>query len=70
MSIKATSFKFDPRTTELLDDLKKRSHSSSRTEVIRKALYLLDLASKAQEEHKHLVIKGDHGEVEKEILLY
>lgn len=68
--MKATSFKFDEKTTVLLDELKKRSHASSRTEVLRKALYLLDLASKAQEQHKKLVIKGEDGEPEKEILMY
>lgn len=68
--MKATSFKFDEKTTKLIDRLKQSSHASSRTEVIRKALYLLDLASKAQAEHKHLVIKGEAGEPEKEILMY
>ncbi len=68
--MKATSFKFDENTTQLIDKLKKDSHASSRTEVLRKALYLLDLASQAQLENKHLVIKGNDGEPEKEILMY
>ncbi|PID44388.1 MAG: hypothetical protein CSB48_02045 [Proteobacteria bacterium] len=68
--MKAASFQFDERTTRLIDDLKESSHASSRTEVLRKALYLLDLASKAQAENKHLVIKGADGEPEKEILMY
>jgi len=68
--MKATSFKFDEKTTELIDKLKESSHASSRTEVLRKALYLLDLASKAQAENKHLVIRGAEGEPEKEILMY
>ena len=68
--MKATSFKFDEKTTQLIDKLKESSHASSRTEVLRKALYLLDLATKAKEDHKRLVIKGDAGEPEKEILMY
>lgn len=68
--MKATSFKFDEKTTALIDDLKASSHASSRTEVIRKALFLLDLATKAQQEQKKLVIRGDDGEPEKEILMY
>lgn len=68
--MKATSFKFDEKTTELLDRLKESSHSSSRTEVIRKALYLLELGTKAQKENKRLIIKGDDNEPEKEILMY
>lgn len=68
--MKATSFKFDEKTTRLIDELKESSHASSRTEVIRKALYLLDLATKAQQEKKHLIIRGNDGEPEKEILMY
>lgn len=68
--MKATSFKFDEKTTELLDRLKESSHASSRTEVIRKALYLLELGTKAQQENKRLIIKGDDNEPEKEILMY
>lgn len=68
--MKATSFKFDENTTQLIDNLKESSHASSRTEVLRKALYLLDLATKAQEDDKRLVIKGAEGEPEKEILMY
>lgn len=68
--MKATSFKFDEKTTQLIDELKESSHASSRTEVLRKALYLLKLASQAQQEHKRLVIKGAEGEPEKEILMY
>lgn len=68
--MKATSFKFDEKTTQLIDSLKESSHASSRTEVLRKALYLLDLATKAQQQHKRLVIKGDDSEPEKEILMY
>lgn len=68
--MKATSFKFDEKTTQLIDKLKESSHASSRTEVLRKALYLLDLASKAQQDNKRLVIKGDENEPEKEILMY
>ena len=68
--MKATSFKFDEKTTQLIDELKENSHASSRTEVLRTALYLLDLATKAQKEHKRLIIKSDNGEPEKEILMY
>ena len=70
LEMKTTSFRFDEKTTQLIDDLKERSHASSRTEVLRKALYLLDLAAKAQEDKKRLVIKGDEDETEKEILMY
>ena len=67
--MKATSFKFDEKTTQLIDDIKNRSHSASRTEVMRKALYLLDLASRQQSENGHLIIRDKDGN-EKEILMY
>jgi Arc/MetJ-type ribon-helix-helix transcriptional regulator len=68
--MRATSFKFDENTTRLLDELKESSHASSRTEVIRKALYLLDLASKAQKKNERLVIQSADGQEKKEILMY
>lgn len=67
--MKATSFKFDEKTTDLIDELKEKSHASSRTEVIRKALFLLKVASQAQENDTELVIKGKDNS-EKVILLY
>ena len=42
---KTTSFRFNSKTEDLLDRLKVSTNSSSRTEVIRKALYLLQIAS-------------------------
>lgn len=68
--MKATSFKFDEKTTQLIDELKEHSHASSRTEVLRKALYLLKLATEAQQEHKKLIIRGNDNEPEKEIVMY
>jgi hypothetical protein len=65
-----TSFKFDEKTTQLIDRLKESSHASSRTEVIRKALYLLELATKANNSHEKLIIKSEDGKTEKEIVMY
>lgn len=68
--MKATSFKFDDKTMKMLDDLKERTNASSRKEVIRKALYVLDIATRAQMENKRLVVKGAGIEHEIEILIY
>lgn len=67
--MKATSFKFDSKTTALLDELKQENHAASRTEVIRKALRLLEVASDAKKNKGHLIIKDEDGN-EKEILLW
>ncbi len=69
--MQATSFRFDEETTRLIDSLKERSRSSSRTEVLRKALYLLDLTSRAEQENKHLIIRDDGQDgAEQRILMY
>ena len=59
--MKPTSFKFDEKTTYLLDDLKSRSHSASRAEVIRKSLYLLDFVTKAKNNGGRVMVKGSDG---------
>lgn len=67
--MKATSFKFDSKTTQLLDQLKVDSHAASRTEVIRKALYLWKIVSDVQQKNGHLLVRDGNGN-EKEILLW
>ncbi|EHU9446955.1 ribbon-helix-helix protein, CopG family [Vibrio anguillarum] len=66
--MKATSFKFDEKTTELLDHLKDDTHASSRSEVIRKALKLLKVASDADHDKKEIVIKDRDGNEQRIIL--
>lgn len=65
-----TSFKFDSKTTELLDKLKTETGSSSRAEVIRKALKLLNVAYEAEHNHKELIIQDGDGDNEQKILLW
>ena len=66
---KAASFKFNPDSVQLIDTLKESSHSLSRAEVLRKALYLLDLATQAKINGKRLIIKDAKGTQETEILI-
>lgn len=68
--MKATSFKFDEKTTSLIDELKDSSHASSRTEVLRKALYLLKLATEAQKKNGRLIIKDGESGLDREIVMY
>lgn len=46
----ATSFEFDAKTSALLETLKEQSHSSSKAEVLRKSLGLLDAVMRAKRE--------------------
>lgn len=66
----ATSFNFDQRTLEVLDELKKEFNASSRAEVLRKAIALLDLARKAREQGGGVLIETQRdGERERERVL-
>jgi len=67
--MKASTFKFDEKTTDLLDKLKKTTDASSRSEVIRKALRLLNVAYEANNDDKQIVIKDSDGK-EQQILLW
>lgn len=70
MIMKATSFKFDDKTMHILDSLKERVNASSRKEVIRKALYLLDIVTRAQMDRKRIIVKGIDSDSEIEIQIY
>lgn len=50
-----------PKTKQLLDDLQARTGAGSMTEVIRRALALLDVVSAEQENGGGLVIHGQGG---------
>lgn len=71
MTAKATNFRFDEQTSDLLEQLKVDSGSASKSEVVRKALALLKIATDAKKHNERLVIQAndDHGK-EREILLW
>ena len=64
---KATNFKFDEKTSALLEQLKESSGAASKSEVIRNALNLLKYANDAKNKNKRLIIKD--GDSETEILI-
>ena len=64
-----TIFQFDEKAIRLIDELKESTHAFSRTQVLRKALYLLDIASKAHEKKGKLIIQDADGNT-KQITLY
>ena len=50
------TFKTDTRTIEMIEELKKHFRASSRAEVLRKALALLELAREAEQEDRELAV--------------
>ena len=68
MSTKATNFKFDEKTTDLIENIRQNSDATSKSEVIRTALKLLNIANKAKNDKKKLIIKDESGK-ETEIII-
>ena len=50
------TFKTDSETIEMLEELKKHFRASSRAEVLRKALALLELAREAEQQDRELAV--------------
>lgn len=69
MTTKATNFKFDEKTINLIEDIRQDSDASTKSEVIRTALKLLNVANKAKNENKRLIIKDDENDKETEIII-
>ena len=65
---KATTFKFSQQQTQAIGDLKKRLGASSKSEVIRKAIALLQVASESSDDTLKITIIGKDGR-ERDILL-
>ena len=60
-------FDYSEKATQRLDEMVEKLHASSRAEVVRKALALLDHVSQAQEQGGEVIIRT--GDREKELLL-
>lgn len=63
------TLKIDPKTAAMLEALKQHFNASTRAEVIRKAIVLLDLARDADEHERELVIIDDKDGTQRRILL-
>ena len=64
-----TSFKFDDRTTEILEELKDHYGATSKAEVLRKAIGLLDIAADAEKQQRYLVVESEDQTVKQRILV-
>ena len=62
-----TTFDFDPELTKVIDQLKKDMHATSRSEVLRRAIALLEIANLARKDGAELIIKKNNNE--KQIIL-
>lgn len=59
-----STFKFDEKLTEVIEELKKNSGATSKSEVIRRAIALMKVAQDAHERGEKIVIRsgGDNAE--------
>jgi hypothetical protein len=64
-----TSLKFDERHTRLVAVLKEHYSAGSKTEVIRKALQLLDTVRRAQKNGEQLALVNKDGKVQGFVVL-
>lgn len=59
MSERVITFKIDSKMDEVFDKLKKHFHASSRAEVLRKAIALLEVASDAEDDGAEIILRKD-----------
>jgi hypothetical protein len=60
-----TTFKFDEQTERLFELLKRDFNASSKAEIVRKALALLEIARRAKAEGKEISVTTPDGKVVK-----
>lgn len=72
MSSTLSTFKFDEQLTRTLDELKKASSASSKSEVVRRAITLLKVVQDATTKGEKIVLRSEdeNGQTkEREIIL-
>jgi hypothetical protein len=65
-----TTFKFDARTVAMIEQLKKEFGATTKAEVIRKALALLELARRAREQGGDIAVMDHEGRASRVLLPY
>ena len=65
----ATTFKFDAKTNKLLEQLREHYGASSKAEVLRKAIALLDIAAEAEEHNQQIVVESKDGTEKRQVLV-
>lgn len=69
MSTTLSTFKFDQRLTDTIEQLKESQHATSKSEIVRRAIALLKLVQDAKDNGERLVLVTEDGEKEREIVL-
>ncbi|HAC32967.1 MAG TPA: hypothetical protein DCF45_00455 [Gammaproteobacteria bacterium] len=64
-----TSFKFDQKTSKVLENLRDHYGAASKAEILRKAIALLDIAAEADDKKQKLVIESEDGSTKREIVI-
>ncbi|WP_031407496.1 hypothetical protein [Thiomonas sp. FB-Cd] len=58
-----TTFNVDPKLDQTLEALKTHYHASSKAEILRKAVALLNVASRSEQEDGSVIIRQDGQDV-------
>jgi hypothetical protein len=72
MASSLTTFKFDGRILATMNELKKSTNSTSRAEVVRRAITLLKLIQDAKDNGEKIVVRTKNAKgrnVERELIL-
>ena len=57
-----TSFHIDPKTDQTLDDLKRHDQTTSKAEILRKAIALLRVARRSEQDDGSIVMRQRSGQ--------
>lgn len=57
-----TTFNVDPKTDQTLEDLKRHYHAASKAEILRKAIALLNVASRNEQDDGSIIIRQQNGQ--------
>jgi hypothetical protein len=71
MSSSLSTFKFDQQLTDTIEELKRTTHATTKSEIVRRAIALLKVVQDAKDKGERIVLIADKGgEVrEREIVL-
>ena len=64
-----TTFKFDPKLVQTIEDLKKNSSATSKAEIVRRAIALLKVVQEASDRGEEVVLVKDGGTTQTKIVL-
>ncbi|AWH54445.1 hypothetical protein C1924_15285 [Stenotrophomonas sp. ESTM1D_MKCIP4_1] len=69
MSTTLSTFKFDQRLTETIEELKQSTDATSKSEIVRRAIALLKVVQDAKAKGERIVLVTEDGSKEREIVL-